>query len=117
MNQAYGKLFLHDSNESRWKGLAGMAGEWSNWSFSRWVNQLIKRWTEGLTNPKIHGITFIVFFLLYFIFISTKSHIQLYAFTYLFSGEINTSVIKEILMKLDEEMTEDDVDEMIAVSW
>jgi len=29
-------------------------------------------------------------------------------------GEINTSVIKEILMKLDDEMTEDDVDEMIA---
>jgi calmodulin len=28
-------------------------------------------------------------------------------------GEINTSVIKEILMKLDDEITEDDVDEMI----
>ncbi len=31
------------------------------------------------------------------------------------TGEINTSVIKEILMKLDDEITEDDVDEMIYV--
>merc|ERR1719175_177269 len=29
-------------------------------------------------------------------------------------GEISTSVIKEILMKLDDEMTEDEVDEMIT---